>query len=131
MPGLIRTLAGLPAKTKGILAVSAVAILAILFFMLKLATAPSYQLLSSGLDPSQTGKITAALDAQGITYQLKNNGTALSVNATQAAQARVALASQGVGLSGTGTQEGMELLDKTKLGTSQFQQQVTYQRALE
>jgi flagellar M-ring protein FliF len=131
MPALIRNLAGLPAKTKGILAVSAVAILAILFFMLKLATAPSYQLLSSGLDPSQTGKITAALDSQGITYKLENNGTALSVNATQAAQARVALASQGVSVSGTGQQEGMALLDKTKLGTSQFQQQVTYQRALE
>jgi flagellar M-ring protein FliF len=131
MPASLRNLAGLPAKTKGILAVSAVAILAILFFMLKLATAPSYQLLSSGLDPSQTGKITAALDAQGITYQLKNNGTALSVNAAQAAQARVALASGGVSLSGSGTQEGMALLDKTKLGTSQFQQQVTYQRALE
>ena len=131
MPAFLRNLAGLPAKTKGILAVSAVAILAILFLMLKLATAPSYQLLSSGLDPSQTGKITAALDAQGITYKLKNNGTALAVNATQASQARVALATRASSLSGTGQQEGMALLDKTKLGTSQFQQQVTYQRALE
>src|ERR1700754_1432832 len=116
MPSFVKNLLALPPRTKGILAVSAVAIIAILFFMLKLATAPSYQLLSSGLDPSQTGKITAALDAQGISYQLKNNGTALSVNAAQAAQARVALASGGVGLSGTGTQEGMALLDKTKLG---------------
>src|ERR1700761_4600166 len=122
MPAFMQNLMRLPAKTKGILAASAVAILAILFFMLKLATAPSYQLLSSGLDPSQTGKITAALDAQGITYQLKNNGTAVAVNATQAAQGRVALASQGVALNGGAQQEGMALLDKTKLGTSQFQQ---------
>src|ERR1700760_1151061 len=110
MPAFLSNLMGLPAKTKGILAVSAVAILAILFFMLKLATAPSYQLLSSGLDPSQTGKITSALDAQGISYKLENNGPALAVNSAQAAQARVALASGGVSLSGSGTQEGMALL---------------------
>ena len=47
------------------------------------------------------------------------------------AQARVALAGQGVQTSGGGNQPGYELLDESKLGASQFQQQVTYQRALE
>jgi flagellar M-ring protein FliF len=131
MPSFVKNLLALPPRTKAILAVSSVAIIAILFFMLKLATAPSYTLLSSGLDPAQTGKITAALDAQGITYELRNNGTALAVNKTQVPQARIALASQGVAVSSSGSQEGYALLDKTKLGTSQFQQQVTYQRALE
>src|SRR5262245_19870282 len=130
MPSFVKNLLALPARSKAILAVSAVAILAILFFMLKLATAPSYTLLSSGLDPAQTGKITAALDEQGIGYELRNNGTALAVNKTQVPQARIALASQGVNVSG-GSQDGYALLDKTKLGSSQFQQQVTYQRALE
>jgi flagellar M-ring protein FliF len=46
-------------------------------------------------------------------------------------QARIALAAGGVDISSSGAQPGYELLDKTKLGTSQFQQQVTYQRALE
>jgi flagellar M-ring protein FliF len=131
MPAFVKNLLVLPTRTKAILAVSSVAIIAILFFMLKLATAPSYTLLSSGLDPAQTGKITAALDEQGITYELRNNGTALAVNKAQVPQARIALASQGVNASASGSQEGYALLDKTKLGTSQFQQQVTYQRALE
>src|SRR5689334_7703737 len=131
MPSIAKNLLGLPARTKGVLAVSAVAILAIGFLMLKLATAPSYTLLNSGLDPAQTGKLTAALDAQGIAYKLQNNGTALAVDAGQVGKARIALASAGVGTGGTGTQQGYALLDKTKLGTSQFQQQVTYQRALE
>src|SRR6185312_9407416 len=131
MPSFVKNLLALPARTKAILAVSSVAIVAILFFMLKLATAPSYTLLSSGLDPAQTGKITAALDSQGITYELRNNGTALAVNKAQVPQARIALASQGVAANSSGSQEGYALLDKTKLGTSQFQQQVTYQRALE
>ena len=113
------------------LGVSAVAILAIAFIMLKIATAPSYALIASGLDPAQTGKITAALDEQGIAYELQNNGTALAVQKSSMSQARIALASQGVQATGGGGQPGNELLDESKLGASQFQQQVTYQRALE
>ena len=104
---------------------------AIAFLMLKLATAPSYALIASGLDPAQTGKITAALDEQGIAYELKNNGTALAVQKSSMSQARIALAAQGVQATGGGGQPGNELLDESKLGASQFQQQVTYQRALE
>src|SRR5919206_813557 len=130
MPPFLQNLLSLPAKTKALLGVSAVAILAIAFIMLKIATAPSYALIASGLDPAETGKITAALDEQGIGYELRNNGTALAVQKSATAQARIALAGQGVQTSG-GSQPGYELLDQSKLGASQFQQQVTYQRALE
>ena len=68
---------------------------------------------------------------QGIAYELRNNGTALAVEKAQTPQARIALAVAGVTASGGGSQPGYELLDKPKLGASQFQQQVTYQRALE
>ena len=95
MPPFIQNLLALPAKTKALLGVSAVAILAIAFIMLKIATAPSYSQIASGLDPAQTGKITEALDAQGIAYELRNNGTALAVTKTQSAQARIALAGAG------------------------------------
>src|SRR3954454_9541970 len=131
MPPFLQNLLALPAKTKAILGVSLVAILAIAFIMLKVATAPTYSLIASGLDPAQTGKITTALDEQGIAYELRNNGTALAVNKASMAQARIALASQGVEATGGGSQPGYELLDQSKLGASQFQQQVTYQRALE
>src|ERR1700759_4821590 len=130
MPPFVKNLLALPAKTKAILGVSTFAILAIAFLMLKIATAPSYALIATGLDPAQTGKITAALDSQGISYELRNNGTALAVVKSSQAQAQVALASQGVTTSG-GSQAGWSLMDQSKLGASQFQQQVTYQRALE
>src|SRR3954454_16044604 len=130
MPPFLQNLLALPAKTKALLGVSAVAILAIAFIMLKVATAPSYSLIASGLDPAQTGKITAALDEQGIGYELRNNGTALAVQKASMAQARIPVAGQGVEANG-GAQPGYELLDESKLGASQFQQQVTYQRALE
>jgi len=131
MPPFIQNILALPAKTKAILGVSAFAILAIAFIMLRIATAPAYSLIASGLDPAQTGKITAALDEQGIGYELKNNGTALAVPKSAMAQARIALASQGVQAMGGGSQPGNELLDESKLGASQFQQQMTAQRALE
>src|SRR3954451_11769804 len=130
MPPFLQNLLALPAKTKAILGVSAVAILAIAFIMLKIATAPQYALIASGLDPAQTGKVTAALDAQGIAYELRNNGTGLAVAKSQIAQARVAVAGAGVSLEG-GAGQGFELFDKQKLGASDFQQKVTYQRALE
>jgi flagellar M-ring protein FliF len=130
MPPFVETFRALPARSKGIIAVSAVAILAIAFLMLKIATAPSYTILSSGLDPAQTGKVTSALDEQGIAYELRNNGTALAVDKASVAQARVALAGSGVSLN-SGSGQGFELFDQQKLGASDFQQQVTYQRALE
>jgi flagellar M-ring protein FliF len=119
----------LPAKTKGAFAVSAVAILAILVIMVQVAGAPSYATLASGMEPADTGKVTAALDEQGIPYQLEANGTTVAVEKASLAQARIAIASAGVSTSG-GT-EGYELLDEQKLGASDFQQKIAYQRALE
>src|SRR5215217_3332664 len=130
MPPFVETFRALPARSKGIIAVSAVAIVGIAFILLRVAGAPSYTMLSSGLNPAQTGKVTAALDEQGIGYELRNNGTGLAVEKNQVAQARVALAGQGDSLD-AGSGKGFELFDEQKLGASDFQQQVTYQRALE
>jgi flagellar M-ring protein FliF len=103
----------------------------IVFFMLltSLAGKPSYSTLLTGLDPAQTGKITSALDTKGIGYEIQNNGTALAVQSSQTGQARIALAT--AGLLGASSQPGMELLNNQPLGQSNFQQQITYQRALE
>ena len=69
-------------------------------------------------------------DRKGISYQLQNSGTALGVESGQTSQARVALAT--AGLLGVGsTQPGFELLNSSQLGASNFQQQITSQRALE
>ena len=131
MPSLLQKLAALSTHSKAMLGASALGILLVAFFMLRLASAPAYTTLAAGLDPAQTGQLTAALDDQGIAYELRGNGTALAVEKSQAAQARVALAAQGVATGGAGTQEGWKLFDEQKLGASDFQQKVNYQRALE
>src|SRR5919107_6354662 len=114
------TLKQLPAKSKGAIAVSAVAILAITFLLLRVAGAPTYATLAAGLDPADTGKVTAALDEQGIAYELQANGTSVAVNKAQVPNARIALATAGVS-AGSG-QKGFELFDEQKLGASDFQQ---------
>src|ERR1044072_44627 len=95
MPPFVDTFRALPARSKGIIAGSAVAMLAIAFVLLRIGPAPACRILSAGLDPAQTGKVTSALDEQGIGYELRNNGTALAVDKASVAQARAARAGSG------------------------------------
>src|ERR1700689_1840760 len=111
-----------------ILGAGALAAIFVVYLFVHMVSRPSYSTLATGLEPAQTGKMTAALDQQGIGYELQNNGTALAVQSNETAQARVALA--GAGLLGN-AQPGFKLFEKSSLGESQFQQQVTYQRALQ
>src|SRR6202012_2086002 len=102
--------------------------IAFLMIVMSIASKPSFSTLEAGIDPAQTGKITSTLSGAGISYQLQNNGTAIAVNSSQTSQARVALATAGLL---TNQQPGFALMDKQQLGQSNFQQQVTYERALE
>ena len=122
-------LANVTPRGRIVLGAVALGTIVVLILLMRMASAPSYATLMTGLDPAQTGKVTAALDTKGIGYELQNNGTALAVEKGRTAEARIALA--GAGLSATTSQPGYELLDRQKLGTSNFQQQVNYQRALE
>src|SRR5918997_6107346 len=91
------------------LGASVLGVLVVFFLLFRVATQPSYATLVSGLDPAQTGKVTTALDAQGIPYELQNNGTALAVEKGATAQARIALAAEGLGAADAGTgQPGFE-----------------------
>ncbi len=111
-----------------ILGGGAVAAILFIYLFVHMVSKPSYSTLATGLEPAQTGKMTSALDQHGISYELQNNGTALAVQSNETAQARVALA--GAGLLGN-SQPGFSLFEKSSLGESNFQQQVTYQRALQ
>jgi len=106
----------------------AIAAIVFLYLFVHMVSAPSYTTLVSGVQPSQTGKMTSTLSQQGINYELQNGGTAIAVQSNQTAKARVALA--GANLLGN-AQPGFELFEKGKLGASNFEQQVTYQRALQ
>lgn len=121
-------LANVTPRGRIVLGAVALGTVLVLFLVMRMASAPSFATLMTGLDPAQTDRVTAALDERGIGWELRNNGTALAVEKGSTGQARIALAS--AGLAGSAT-PGYELLDRQKLGTSNFQQQVNYQRALE
>src|SRR3954471_14369902 len=117
-------------RGKLLLAASVLAIAVVGFMLVTLATKPTYTTLGAGLEPAQTGKLTGALDSQGIAYKLANGGTAIEVPSADVAKARVALAGSGLSATG-GSNDSWANFDKQKLGSSNFQQQVAYQRALE
>ncbi len=111
------------------LAACALGFLAAAVFIVKMAGAPSYTTVMTGVDPAKTSQITTALTAAGVPFELQNGGTAVGVQKGKETAANVALASKGLN-SGT-TQPGFEILDKQKLGASSQQQQIAYQRGLE
>jgi flagellar M-ring protein FliF len=109
----------------GLLAVAS--ILAILGLW-QWATAPSYQTLLVGEDPTVVSDSIAALEAAGIDYRVGAGGTMIEVVRSQVAEAEVSLATAGVSSS---TIAGYELLDEQGFSASSFQQRINYQRALE
>src|SRR3954469_8345813 len=98
------------------------------FLLFHFATKPSYTAVQTGLDPSDTGRVTQALASAGIAYKVTNGGTQVEVPDAKQSAAEVALAQQG---ATPGTRPGWELFDHQSLGTTQMQEQVNYQRALE
>ncbi|WP_096698973.1 flagellar basal-body MS-ring/collar protein FliF [Polaromonas sp. AER18D-145] len=90
--------------------------------------APDYGVLYSNLSDRDGGAIIASLQQMNIPYKFAEGGGALLVAANKVPEARLRLASQGLPKGGT---VGFELMDSQKFGTSQFAEQVNYQRALE
>lgn len=92
------------------------------------SSAPDYKVLFSNFSDRDGGAITASLDQMGVKYKFSDGGTAILVPAEQVHNVRLKLAAQGLPRAGN---VGFELLENQKLGTSQFVEQVNYQRSLE
>ncbi|TEA79394.1 flagellar basal-body MS-ring/collar protein FliF [Allopusillimonas ginsengisoli] len=104
------------------------AALAIAIALVMWSRSPAYRVLFSNLSDRDGGTIVTALTQMNIPYQLSDTGQAILVPADKVHEARLHLAQQGLPRSG---EAGFELLDKARLGSSQFAEQLTYQRALE
>ena len=90
---------------------------------------PSYVPLATGLDPKEAGAVVEKLKEMKISYKLGDEGATILIPKNQVYEARIKLASAGVLESNSGI--GFELFDQTKLGASDFENQVNYQRALQ
>ena len=89
---------------------------------------PPYSVLFSNLSEKDGGQIITALQQQNILYKFSEGGGAILVPAGQVHDVRLRLASQGLPKGG---QVGFELMENLKLGSTQFAEQIAYQRGLE
>ncbi len=89
---------------------------------------PDYKLLVSNYSDRDGGEVIAALQQMNVPYQYAQNGAAILVPADRVHDVKLKLATQGLPKTGG---IGFELMENQKLGTSQFLEQLNFQRALE
>jgi flagellar M-ring protein FliF len=99
-----------------------------LFFLGQVIMRPRMAPLFSGLEPADAGKIAGKLQEMGVPYSLANEGRTILVGQDRVYDVRIQLASDG-SLIGGGV--GFELFDQTKLGATDFNRRLDYQRALQ
>lgn len=87
-----------------------------------------YAPLFSGLKGTDASAIVDILKADGVTYQLSDGGATIMVPEASVNPERLKAAAAGLPSLGTG---GYALLDKMGVTASDFQQTVTYKRAIE
>ena len=92
------------------------------------AAKPTMSPLYTNLSATDAAAIVDQLNASGIDYQLAAGGTTVMVPNSQLYDTRLMIA--GAGLPAN-SDAGYALLDGMSMTSSEFQQQVTYQRALE
>ncbi len=117
----------LPATRKMGLAATLAATIAVVVGLFLWSSAPDYRVLFSNLSEKDAGSVTATLQQLKVAYKTEAGGTLL-VPADQVYDLRFKLAAQGLPKGGG---VGFELMDSPKLGMTQFQEQLAFQRGLE
>jgi len=98
------------------------------FYFYSWITTPTQAPLFSNLASTDASAIVEELNAEGVTYTLADGGTTIMVAKDSVYDLRLAMSGKGLP---AGSDTGYALLDEQGITTSEFQQQVTYQRALE
>lgn len=117
----------LPASRKMGLVVALAASIALLVGLYLWSSTPDYRVLFSNLAEKDAGAVTATLQQMNVAYKTEAGGTLL-VPSDQVYDLRFKLAAQGLPRGGA---VGFEIMDSPKLGMTQFQEQLAFQRGLE
>lgn len=97
-------------------------------FLTAFLARPTWSPLFSGLSGEDAAAIVDQLTTDGVEYQLADGGGTILVPADKVDQERIAAAAAGLPSQGT---TGYRLLDSMGITASEFQQDVTYKRAIE
>src|SRR4051812_17618837 len=98
------------------------------FYFYSWITTPTQAPLFSNLAATDASAIVDELNASGVAYELTDGGTTIMVANDAVYDPRLSMSGKGLP---AGQDTGYALLDEQGITTSEFQQQVTYQRALE
>ncbi|WP_300087534.1 flagellar basal-body MS-ring/collar protein FliF [uncultured Nitrosomonas sp.] len=118
----------LPMQKKLGLMVAAAAVIAMTAGTWLWSQTPDYRVLYTNVSDQEGGTIIDALQKMNIPYQFSESGGSILIPASQVHEVRLRLAGQGLP---KGSLSGFEILENQKFGSSQFLEQVNYQRALE
>lgn len=124
----LMVLAQLPNQQKLALMVVVATLVALVAGAWMWSQAPDYRVLYPNVSDRDGGAIIAALQQMNVPYKFADGGGAILVPADKVHEMRLRLASQGLPKGGI---SGFELMENQKLGSSQFLEQINYQRALE
>jgi len=121
-------LKGLSPAKKMALAVLIIATLAGIITMISWSGSSEYAPLFTKLTPEDAGEILSKLREQRIPYRIRHNGSTIEIPREKIYETRLGLASEGLP---RGSGIGFEVFDETKLGITEFVQNINYQRALQ
>lgn len=127
MQTIIDLWTGMEMRRRALLIGGVAGVVTVLFLLVRLASAPSFALLYSGLDAAAAGDVISALETRGVDYQVR--GDAIFVEESQRDSLRMGLAGEGLPALGAA---GYELLDSLSgFGTTAQMFDAAYWRAKE
>ncbi len=122
---VMKTMSAVKLITLGLLVIgTAAGIIALVSW----SSRPEFVPLYSHLTAEDAAEVVSKLREQKTPYTLSQNGTAVQVPRERLYEVRLELAAQGLP---RGNGLGFEVFDSTKLGTTEFVQNINYQRALQ
>jgi hypothetical protein len=104
------------------------ALVAVVASLLMMSRQGDYRVLFAGLSDKDGGAVVAQLSQMNVPYRHADGGNAILVPADKVHDVRLKLASAGLPKGAVG---GFELMDNARFGQTQFQERMTFQRALE
>lgn len=128
VPNVVSNFIQLPTRNKTGIIFGLAGLIALVVGTLLWSRTPEYKVLFTNLSDRDGGAIVAALTQMNVAYKFQEGSGAILVEADKVHDARLRLASQGLP---KGSVVGFEVLESQKLGATQFQEQINYQRGLE
>jgi flagellar M-ring protein FliF len=126
--GFMGRLTAVPVKAMVMLTLGVAALAAVIAALAMWSKSGDYRVLYANLSDKDGGAILTQLSQMNVPYKHADGGNAILVPSDKVHDVRLKLAQ--IGLP-KGSTAGFELLDNARFGQTQFQERMTWQRALE